>query len=815
MKQIIFLIILIFTCGILSQLFAVEPVVNTFPYQESFEGPTFPPAGWTAPSGNVFSLGSVEQTNPSVPGAADGNNWVNLAANHTAYLTSPRVDFPAGSEFYRVTYSGYAYFTHDATWLRVLMGTDNSGYYTAQELETLNLAVDGEWNGNRWSESTINLGFLGGSSKYFYYGGVASGTEQASLNFDNFRITAGPPLLYITPSNNATDVQIDTQFSWYLYNLSYTSSVYISTDSLNYSLLYHGTNAQFVPAEPLANETTYYWYVNFEDNLGHSVNSQVYKFRTRGLLLTNEIVDFPYLADFEVEDLTWNNLSYIAGKKAAGGLDTETLENIFTVSQKSPNRAGMHLGLRCPDGEANYAMKMAGDIDYNNSYNIILSPVFRLIAGNTYEIKYNYRVSQPMPPSDEVFILRYNGFDTGNRGLCGGFHTMVTNTDYALSRYVFTPSVSDNYIFMYFFETTVDVYIDNFRITMNGDDKVTSSGDANGGVVDLNPSPIYDTTTGLELDTDLHITNITGDPTVNATLYWTTPDPLLNNSGLSLVLNVSSGSLSGAVITFTHNLGFTPGSISYRFIPNGFTTIFNPNDGTWTNTQCTFTVPAVKANGDFEVVFNNRAEVELPVELSSFTAAVTSSYYVSLQWITQSETNHMGFNVLRSAMNNLSSATKLNTSLISNGVSAGTQTTYNFAYQDEAMDSPYYFWLESVSQSGSTEYFGPLMASAGSNPDTPSVIPAFTCLLNAYPNPFKESTSLRYDLKDAQDVRIDIYNVKGQLIRSYIDNNKAAGSYTANWDGTDANGKAVASGIYFYRMVTKDYTDMKKMMLVR
>ncbi len=72
-----------------------------------------------------------------------------------------------------------------------------------------------------------------------------------------------------------------------------------------------------------------------------------------------------------------------------------------------------------------------------------------------------------------------------------------------------------------------------------------------------------------------------------------------------------------------------------------------------------------------------------------------------------------------------------------------------------------------------------------------------------------------YALKDAQNVRIEIYNVKGQVIRSFSSSNKAAGEYFATWDGTDSTGKAVASGIYFYHIVTPDYTNMKKMMLVK
>lgn len=60
-----------------------------------------------------------------------------------------------------------------------------------------------------------------------------------------------------------------------------------------------------------------------------------------------------------------------------------------------------------------------------------------------------------------------------------------------------------------------------------------------------------------------------------------------------------------------------------------------------------------------------------------------------------------------------------------------------------------------------------------------------------------------------------VYNILGQLVRTLVDEEKTPGKYEINWDGNDDSGKEVGSGIYFYQLRTRDYTDTKKMVLLR
>ncbi len=93
--------------------------------------------------------------------------------------------------------------------------------------------------------------------------------------------------------------------------------------------------------------------------------------------------------------------------------------------------------------------------------------------------------------------------------------------------------------------------------------------------------------------------------------------------------------------------------------------------------------------------------------------------------------------------------------------------------------------------------------------------PVVTALQGNYPNPFNPTTTISYSVKEAGPVTIDVYNVRGQKVRTLVNEDVAAGNHTITWTGDDSNGKAVASGVYFYRMNSTNYNETKKMMLMK
>ncbi|MEW6685381.1 MAG: T9SS type A sorting domain-containing protein [Candidatus Edwardsbacteria bacterium] len=89
-------------------------------------------------------------------------------------------------------------------------------------------------------------------------------------------------------------------------------------------------------------------------------------------------------------------------------------------------------------------------------------------------------------------------------------------------------------------------------------------------------------------------------------------------------------------------------------------------------------------------------------------------------------------------------------------------------------------------------------------------------LMQNYPNPFSQNTDIRYQIADDSKVSLKIYNVAGQLVRTLLAYEpKSPGAYKVTWDSRDESGKQVSAGVYFYRLEAGNFTDTKKMILLR
>ncbi|MDF1544721.1 MAG: T9SS type A sorting domain-containing protein, partial [bacterium] len=94
-------------------------------------------------------------------------------------------------------------------------------------------------------------------------------------------------------------------------------------------------------------------------------------------------------------------------------------------------------------------------------------------------------------------------------------------------------------------------------------------------------------------------------------------------------------------------------------------------------------------------------------------------------------------------------------------------------------------------------------------------LPTEFYLAQNYPNPFNPITVIAFGLPEQSHVRLAIYNVLGQRIRTLIDEPRAAGSYEATWDGTGDGGMHISTGIYFYKLETDTYAETRKMVLMK
>jgi photosystem II stability/assembly factor-like uncharacterized protein len=101
----------------------------------------------------------------------------------------------------------------------------------------------------------------------------------------------------------------------------------------------------------------------------------------------------------------------------------------------------------------------------------------------------------------------------------------------------------------------------------------------------------------------------------------------------------------------------------------------------------------------------------------------------------------------------------------------------------------------------------------GSNPN---LIPVISELDGNYPNPFNPTTEISYSVRNTGHVTIDIFNVKGELVKTLVNREVEAGTHITTWKGNDSSGRAVTSGIYFYKMRAGGrYTNTRKMILLK
>ncbi len=96
-----------------------------------------------------------------------------------------------------------------------------------------------------------------------------------------------------------------------------------------------------------------------------------------------------------------------------------------------------------------------------------------------------------------------------------------------------------------------------------------------------------------------------------------------------------------------------------------------------------------------------------------------------------------------------------------------------------------------------------------------NTIPNSFVLFQNYPNPFNQTTMIGFSLFKVSDVKLDVYNTLGREVASLANGRYPAGHYSVDWDGKDDNGKTVASGLYLYKMETGEYSETKKMILLK
>ncbi len=102
----------------------------------------------------------------------------------------------------------------------------------------------------------------------------------------------------------------------------------------------------------------------------------------------------------------------------------------------------------------------------------------------------------------------------------------------------------------------------------------------------------------------------------------------------------------------------------------------------------------------------------------------------------------------------------------------------------------------------------------GNSINLPDII-SFNGIRSIYPNPFNPLTTIDYEISMPADVKIEVYNNRGQLVRNFILGYKEQGSYKLTWEGEDNNGCLCSTGIYYIRMQAGKEIYIKKAVLLK
>ena len=129
----------------------------------------------------------------------------------------------------------------------------------------------------------------------------------------------------------------------------------------------------------------------------------------------------------------------------------------------------------------------------------------------------------------------------------------------------------------------------------------------------------------------------------------------------------------------------------------------------------------------------------------------------------------------------------------------------------------YYFGIKasySTPTIGDSEYSN-IENSGPVSDDDGTIFPVRTALESNFPNPFNPETMIRFAISANTMVVIDIFNIRGQMIRTLVNDFFDRGFHSVVWDGNDGNGNPMSSGIYFYRMTTNEYASVRRMLLIK
>jgi hypothetical protein len=191
----------------------------------------------------------------------------------------------------------------------------------------------------------------------------------------------------------------------------------------------------------------------------------------------------------------------------------------------------------------------------------------------------------------------------------------------------------------------------------------------------------------------------------------------------------------------------------------------------------------------------------LPVELTSFTVTVSGGA-VKLNWKTETEVNNFGFEIERQVGSLQSSVIKFEKIGFVNGNgNSNSPKEYSFTDENPVGSKKFSYRLKQIDNDGQYEY---------SDVVEIDVVPDKFELSQNYPNPFNPSTTIRFSLPAQTHLKINIYNMLGELVKTLSEGTFEPGYYNVTFNAAE-----LSSGTYIYRIESETFTQTKKMILLR
>ncbi|MDZ7725004.1 MAG: T9SS type A sorting domain-containing protein [candidate division KSB1 bacterium] len=200
-------------------------------------------------------------------------------------------------------------------------------------------------------------------------------------------------------------------------------------------------------------------------------------------------------------------------------------------------------------------------------------------------------------------------------------------------------------------------------------------------------------------------------------------------------------------------------------------------------------------------------DITIDIQLASLQADIEGNQ-VCVHWRTESERSVLGYQLYKKKEAK-EIYQRVSETLISATGNATTPAEYSFVDTNVEANTAYTYKLSQVTVDGGESKVGTV------NVRTDAWLPEQYFLETNYPNPFNPSTSIKFGLPKQSFVRLDVYNIRGELICTLADDQMSAGVHVVQWGGRDTAGIPVSSGVYFYKLKAGNFEKIFKMLLAK